>query len=72
MNSPLGPLARLTLALITGLTLAMGFIAVGCGPQKKFCADASDGICPDVVDAAPKPDVMDAPEEDKGSIFVND
>jgi hypothetical protein len=47
----------------------MGVATVGCGPQKKYCPDASDGICPEpTVDSGsnPPPDAGD----DRGSIYI--
>jgi hypothetical protein len=65
-----GPQSRSSLVLVAGLLLALGAAVMGCGPQKKFCADASDGVCPDVVDAGPMEKHVDAPAEDMGSIYV--
>ena len=71
MTQPLRPLWRASLALIVAFSLAMGIAAVGCGPEKKFCPDSGNGVCPIQEDAAPpKSDVPDAPEEDRGSVFV--
>jgi hypothetical protein len=70
MTPPLGLLWRASLALIVAVAFTLGIAAVGCGPDKKFCPDAAGGNCPIIEDAAPKPDIMDAPEEDRGSVFV--
>ena len=51
--------------------MALGIAAAGCGPQKKFCPDSGDGVCPDPVDLdAGVKDTYEAPEQDMGSIFV--
>jgi hypothetical protein len=71
MTPPLGLLWRASLALVVAIAFSLGIAAVGCGPERRFCPDAANGNCPIIEDAGPpKPDVMDAPEEDKGSIFV--
>jgi hypothetical protein len=71
MTPPLGPIWRASLALAVVVAFVLGVAAVGCGPEKKYCPDSGNGICPIQVDAAPPPsDVNDAPEEEMGSIFV--
>jgi hypothetical protein len=71
MRPPLGPLWPASLALAVIVAFGMGVVAVGCGPEKKFCPDSGNGVCPIPVDASPPPsDVNDAPEEDMGSIFI--
>jgi hypothetical protein len=71
MTPPLGPLWRASILLAMVVSLGMGVVAVGCGPEKKFCPDSGNGVCPIPVDAAPPPsDVSDAPEQDMGAIFV--
>jgi len=71
MRPPLGPLWRASLALAVVVAFVMGVVAAGCGPEKKFCPDSGNGVCPIQFDAgAPPSDARDAPEEDMGSIFV--
>jgi hypothetical protein len=55
--------------LAAGLALAVGAASVGCGPKQKFCPDAGDGVCVAPVDAPPRADIMEAPE-DKGSTYI--
>jgi hypothetical protein len=65
------PRARLVVVKgLAVLALALGLAASACGPQQRFCPDSGDGVCPVPVDATVKSDVMDAPPQDKGSIFV--
>jgi hypothetical protein len=53
------------------LVLAAGFGAVGCGPQQKFCPDASDGVCVAPMEAAAPADATDAnPDADSGAIYI--
>jgi hypothetical protein len=64
---------RVRLTVVKGLAalaLALGLAASACGPQQRFCPDSGDGVCPMPVDATVKSDVMDAPPQDKGSIYV--
>jgi hypothetical protein len=71
MTTPLGPLWRASLALAVVVAFFFGVTAVGCGPEKRFCPDSGNGVCPIQVDAAPPPsDVYDGPEEERGAIFV--
>jgi len=56
--------------LASVLTLAVGFaLALGCGPQNKFCPDSGDGICRAPVEAS-VPDIYEAPPMEMGSIYV--
>ena len=54
------------------LTLALGLLAVGCGPQQKFCVDASDYVCVPPVEAAAPVDAIDAEDSslDGGQIYI--
>jgi hypothetical protein len=72
MTTPLRPLWRASLALVVALSFTLGIASVGCGPEKMFCPDSGNGVCPIKVDAgAPPPsDASDAPPQDMGSIFV--
>jgi len=62
--------SRLRVTLVAGLGLALGLAAAGCGPQQKFCVDASDYVCRPIPDASPKSDVMDTAPQDMGSIYI--
>jgi hypothetical protein len=71
MTPPLGPLLRASIALAIVVSFFMGVVAVGCGPEKRYCPDSATGTCPIPVEAGPPPsDARDAPEEEMGSIFV--
>jgi hypothetical protein len=51
--------------------IALGAVAVGCGPQKKFCPQSTNGVCPTPMDASGESIyIMDAQEEERGSIYV--
>ena len=56
------------------LTLAFGLLAVGCGPQQKFCVDASDYVCVPPMEAAAPSDVSDADDSglDGSTIYIGD
>jgi hypothetical protein len=53
------------------LALVVGIVSIGCGPQKRFCPDSGNGVCPIVIDASPGTnDTMEAPPKEMGSIFI--
>jgi len=58
--------------VFVALALALGAAALGCGPQKKFCPQVPNGVCPETKDASGDSIyiMMDAPEEERGSIYV--
>jgi hypothetical protein len=65
------PFIWLSLAIAGVFALALGVASIGCGPQKRFCPDSGNGVCPEQVDASPGPsDVADAPPKEMGSIFI--
>jgi hypothetical protein len=61
---------RSTLSLVTILALALGAAAFGCGPQKKFCPEIPNGVCPTPMDSAVPDDMMDAGSEDRGPVII--
>jgi hypothetical protein len=71
MNSASRSLA-VALGFGFALALALGAAVVGCGPKEKYCPNTDDGVCVKPVDAGQQPDVVDAPEEEMGSIFIGD
>jgi hypothetical protein len=51
------------LAVALVVTFALGAMAVGCGPQEKFCVDASDYVCVPLVEASAPVDAADAGDD---------
>ena len=62
----------LSLSLSLGLALVLGALAAGCGPQKKFCPQTSNGVCPEPMDASGESIYVnnDGPVEERGSIYI--
>jgi hypothetical protein len=54
-------LPGLSVALV--VMLSLGAMAVGCGPQEKFCVDASDYVCVPLVEASAPVDAADAGDD---------
>jgi len=52
---------------------ALGLAAAGCGPQKKFCPETKNGVCPEPMGDASGESIYvnnDGPAEERGSIYV--
>jgi hypothetical protein len=60
------------LVVVVSTTLALGAAVLGCGPQKKFCPETPNGVCPETMDASGDSIyiMMDVAEEERGSIYV--
>jgi len=61
------------LRFLVALALGAGAVQLaGCGPKQKFCPQVSNGVCPEPMDASGESIyvMMDAPEEERGSIYV--
>jgi hypothetical protein len=71
MSSPRRPPLSRWSALALAVALATGALAAGCGPQKKFCPEIPNGVCPGPEPDAGPPPPMDAATDDPGdAIFI--